>query len=221
MNFGEQPTTPSSDEPARGREREEADSDAQELLDALRRGAPSAANQLFTHLYPQLRAIAHSVLSPGRSSHTLQPTALVHEAWMRLLGGDGQSGRSDAWKDNEHFLRAAAVAIRHALIDHERTRGREKRGGSVSRISLEHGGGDTAMSFVDGTVDLLAIHGALVNLARIDPKQAEIVELRFFGGVSFETIASMLGVSQRTVEREWKLARTWLQHALKAEGNQR
>lgn len=153
----------------------------------------------FEAIYGQLRAIAARYLS-GNAGLTLQPTALVHEAWMRI----GPAG-SD-FRDRSHFCAVAAQAMRHALVDHLRRRGADKRGGDWERVTLSGLPGRNP----DDGIDLLALESALKKLEALDPRQARIVELRFFGGLSVPEVAETIGVSVSTVEKEWRAARAWL-----------
>jgi RNA polymerase sigma factor (TIGR02999 family) len=157
-------------------------------------------------LYGELRALAADFLRRERSDHTLQPTALVHEAWIRLSAQAGSP-----WNDRAHFFAIAAQAMRRILIDHARRRGADKRGGGLQRITLASG---ITPPLASTEVDLLALDDALVRLAALDERQARVVELRFFAGLTVEEVAVALGVSARTVASEWRLARAWLSRAL-------
>lgn len=153
-------------------------------------------------LYDELRVLAAHYMGRERSDHTLQPTALAHEAWIRLGGGaiDGSAERRRA------FLAAAARAFRQILVDHARRRGAAKHGGGWRRIALS----DELDLVEDGTIDILHLDDALARLAELNERQARIVELRFFGGLSVEETAASLGVSRRTVLGDWRMARAWL-----------
>jgi RNA polymerase sigma factor (TIGR02999 family) len=169
----------------------------------------AAAERLFPLVYDELRALARSQLRRERPDHTLQPTALVHEAYLRLLGGVQPS-----WNDRRHFFRAAAEAMRRILIEHARKRGRVKRGGK--RIQVELSGVDLA---TDQDLDrLLALEDAFRRLEQQDPEAADVVRLRFFAGLSVEETAQATGLSERTVKREWAFARAWLYDALRDPG---
>lgn len=136
-----------------------------------------------------------------RSDHTLQSTALVHEAYLQLVGAD-----SATWENRAHFIAIAARAMRQILVDHAVTKKAKKRGGDHRRVAL-----DQAWSFFEErSVDLIALDHALTRLARIDAQQSRLVELRFFGGTSMADAAKMLGLPERTAEREWRIARAWL-----------
>jgi RNA polymerase sigma factor (TIGR02999 family) len=166
--------------------------------------------EVFEHLLPlvydELRMIARARLRHERQGHTLQPTALVHEAYIRLLSGD-----APPWNDRIHFFRAAAEAMRRILIDHARKKGRIKRGGGRFQVTL----GDVATGQGIPLEDLLALDDAIQRLEGQDPRMAEIVRLRFFAGLSVEETAKALEVSERTVKREWAVARAWLFDAMR------
>ena len=156
-------------------------------------------------LYRELRRLAAGYLRNERQNHTLQPTALVNEAFLRL------AGQADSeWKDRGRFVAVAAHVMREVLIDHARTRGRSKRGAGQRLISLEDAGEVGA----GREVDLIALDDALSELDRVDPQQSRIVELRYFGGLSIEETARVLGVSPATVKRNWRLAIAWLRREL-------
>jgi RNA polymerase sigma factor (TIGR02999 family) len=161
-------------------------------------------------LYSELRALAGDFLGRERSDHTLQPTALVHEAWIRLSAQDGSR-----WTDRAHFFAIAAQAMRRILIDHARRKRADKRGGDRQRITLAS---DITPPLDSNEVDLLAIDEALGRLAELDARQAQVVELRFFAGLTVEEVGQALGVSARTVASEWRLARAWLSRELDPEG---
>lgn len=157
-------------------------------------------------VYDQLKALAASQLRRERSDHSLQTTALVNEAYLRLVGSS-----ADAWEDRGHFFRAAAEAMRRILIEHARARAREKRGGDRARVSLS----DVGPGPWDAPERLLALDEALRRLEERDPRSAEVVQLRYFGGLSVRETAEALGLSDRTVKREWAFARAWLLDALR------
>ena len=158
-------------------------------------------------IYHELHRLARRRIRDQRPGHTLQATALVNEAFLRLFGADGAP--SDI-RDREHFIARAATAMRSVLIDHARRKNRDKRKGVVEAVPLDSLTGE----FADRAVDLLALDEALSRLAEFDAKMARIVELRFFGGLDSVDIARILGVSRRTVEREFKMAREWLRAEL-------
>ena len=160
--------------------------------------------RLLPLVYDELRLVARARLSHERQGHTLQATALVHEAYIRLLSGD-----APPWNDRAHFFRAAAEAMRRILIDHARGRQRGKRGGDWLRVTLTGLAGSPLGTDLDPT-QLLALHAALEKLAQLDERQARVVELRFFAGMPLEEVAQALGISEATVKRDWALARAWL-----------
>ena len=170
----------------------------------------SPAETLVPLLYEELRGLAATYLRDEKPCHTLQPTALVHEAFLRLA-----DRRSLDLNDRGPFRAAAAQAMRRILVDHARRKNAEKRGGDRKRVSLDEGLGISDA----GEVDLLALHEALEGLAEFDARQARVVELRFFGGQGEEETAETLGVSLRTVQGDWRMARAWLREALSAEGS--
>lgn len=168
-----------------------------------------ALNQLFPAVYAELRAAAQAQLRYERSDHTLQATALVHEAYLRLLGG-----AYPAWNDRQHFFRAAAEAMRRILVEHARRRARVKRGGNPIRVSLT----DVDSVIQHDPAEILALDSAIRRLEEQDPTAADIVRLRFFTGLSVEETAGILDLSERTVKREWAFARAWLYDALGGSG---
>jgi RNA polymerase sigma factor (TIGR02999 family) len=180
--------------------------DITRILDGLR-GAEreEALNRLFSAVYADLRAAARAHLRYERPDHTLQATALVHEAYLRLLGG-----AYPTWNDRQHFFRAAAEAMRRILVEHARRRARVKRGGNPIRVSLT----DVDSGIQHDPAEILALDAAIRRLEQQDPAAADIVRLRFFAGLSVEETARMLDVSERTVKREWAFARAWLFDAL-------
>lgn len=176
------------------------------LLAEVGRGNPAAASELLPHVYEELRKLAGGYFQAQPPGHTLQPTALVHEAYLKLV----DQTRAQ-WKDRSHFVAIAAKAMRQVLVDHFRRREASKRGGEWKRVTLAN---------VDAAsqapcVDFLALEEALARLAALDARQAEVVELRFFGGLSMEEAVEALGVSKRTVEDEWRAARAWLARELR------
>lgn len=174
-------------------------------LAAWRQGDLSARDRLVDAVYPELRAIAQRQLGGERSGHTLQATALVNEAYMRLSGLDRIE-----WKDRVHFVHMAARVMREVLVDHARRRAASKRDGgervSLTSLDLPAGDGDD--------IDVAALDGALAALERIDADKARIVELRYFGGLTIEETAEALDLSPATIKRHWQVARSWLFEAL-------
>lgn len=168
-------------------------------------GQPRGAPELMPKVYAALRTLAESYLRQERPGHTLQPTALVHEAYMRLAKIDRME-----FRDETHFARAASGAIRRVLVDHARTKKAAKRGGDWRRITLS-GLEDISE---DTSIDILALNDALNRLAELDERAVRVVELRFFGGMTIEETARMLGFGVTTVKEKWEFARVWLQREL-------
>lgn len=163
------------------------------------------AKKLMPVVYDELHALAEKYLRSEKAGHTLQPTALVHEAYMRLV----DHSRVD-WKGKTHFYAVGASAMRRILIDHARSRGRRKRGGGWHRVLLD----DAVADKQHRDLDALALNEILDNLRQLDATQADIVELRFFGGLTVEEVAHVLGVSKRKVEGDWTHAKAWLSQHL-------
>jgi RNA polymerase sigma factor (TIGR02999 family) len=155
-------------------------------------------------VYEELRRLAHHYMRGEREAHTLQTTALVNEAYLRLAGIDGLQ-----WRDRAHFFAMAATLMRRVLVDHARQRGRDKRGAGVSVTSLD----DHAIAATPA-VDVVALDEALERLAAVDPQQSRVVELRFFAGLSVQETAEALGISAATVKRDWSTAKLWLYNEL-------
>jgi len=174
-------------------------------------GNDRAVAELVVLLYSELRSLASRYLRRERSDHTLQTTALVHEAYLRLA-----DQREVRWKNREQFLGVAAQLMRRILVDHGRRRGAKKRGRGYEKVFLEEAAGVSKRK----AVDVVALDEALTRLAEFDPQQAHLVELRFFGGLSVEEAAGVLGVSRRTVNRNWNLSKAWLSRELRR-GDQR
>ncbi|MFG0328810.1 MAG: sigma-70 family RNA polymerase sigma factor [Phycisphaerales bacterium] len=178
---------------------------ATQILNRATHGDEAAAAKLTPLVYDELRRLAAHYLGREAGRHTLQPTAVVHEAFLRLCDHDAAT-----INDREHFLALAATAMRHVLIDHARRRGAVKRGGGRARITLEdHLAGSTGEG-----VDLLALDDALTRFANLDARAARVVELRYFGGLDDAAVGRILGVSERTVRNDWTMARAWLRRAL-------
>jgi RNA polymerase sigma factor (TIGR02999 family) len=171
------------------------------LLSDVAGGNSSAADELLPLVYDQLRAVAQQRMGAERPGHTLQATALVHEAFLRLVGP-----RELPWHSQAHFYAAAAEAMRRILVDHARTRKREKRGGSRSRVALNVV--DLAAS--EDCEEILALDEAFRRLEQQEPEMAAVVRLRFYAGLSVDQTAEALDLSPRTVDRRWKFARAWL-----------
>jgi RNA polymerase sigma factor (TIGR02999 family) len=182
------------------------------LLKAWRRGDGSALERLTPLVYGQLRQLARQYLRREQAGITLQATALVHEAYIRLVDGKGVD-----WQDRAHFFAVSAQVMRRILVDAARTRATLKRGGHVSRVDAPEGFDlDTLPDrLTDKAATLCALDDALNNLAHLDPRRATVVELRYFGGLSVEQTAQVLNVSPQTVMRDWRLARAWLTRELR------
>jgi RNA polymerase sigma-70 factor, ECF subfamily len=181
-------------------------SDVTILLSELRKGDPDAASKLIPLVYNELRRLAGHYMRQERPDHTLQATALVHEAYLKLI-----QQRSVDWQGRAHFFGIAAQLMRRILIDHARGHLREKRGGAQQALPL-----DEALVFSPGqSSELIHLDEALERLAKLDARQSRIVELRFFGGLSNEETAEFLGISSKTVKRDWSLAKAWLHGELK------
>jgi RNA polymerase sigma factor (TIGR02999 family) len=177
--------------------------DVKRILSAIERGDPRAAERLLPLVYDELRRLAVRRLADEAPGQTLQPTALVHEAYLRLTGNDGAD---QDWDDRGHFFAAAAEAMRRVLVENARRKKRVKRGGDRRRISLE-----AAESLVQApSEDLLALDDALIRLTAHDPVKAEVVKLRYFAGLTMPEVARTLNISLATAERYWTYARTWL-----------
>lgn len=178
-----------------------AQDDVTRLLSDLSANKQGAGEALLPLVYDELRSLARYYMSREKSGHTLQTTALVHEAFIRLTGDENAT-----WEDRAHYFRVAARAMRRVLIDHARHKGRQKAGGGWKRDALE----DAAVTIGMHSGELIDLDEALSRFAEVDPAAAEIVELRFFGGLSVEDAARVLDVSPRTVKRQWRVARAWL-----------
>ena len=183
-----------------------AETEVTQLLEAWREGDVQARDRLIVALYPEMRRIAQQVFRRESHAHTLQPTALIHEAWLRLSGGV-----APAVNDRTHLLAITARLMREILVDHARRRRAIKRDGG-ERVSLTHP--DCAPQASDGTDDMLELDRALKRLEQIDPVKARIVELRYFGGLGIEETGTALGQSPATVKRHWQAARLWLHGAI-------
>ena len=177
------------------------------MLEAIQQGDPKAAEELLPLVYDELRKLAAHKMANEAPGQTLQPTALVHEAWLRL-GGDQQP----VWQNRAHFIAAAAEAMRRILTDRARSKHRLRRGGDWQRVDLER----VTVALEDADETVLAVHEALDRLAARDPLKAQIVNLRYFVGMSHQEIATALGLAEPTVRRHWAYARSWLYAKLKA-----
>ena len=174
-----------------------------QLLIAWSRGDARALEQLTPLVYAELRKIAHRYMNRERAGHTLQTTAVVHEAFLRLLGNP-----QEKWQNRAHFYAIAAKMMRRILVDYARANSRAKRGGETARVSIEDI--DAPVADVALNPDVIALDEALEKLTEIDPRRARVVELRFFGGLSVEETAHVLQVVPDTVVRDWRVAKAWL-----------
>jgi RNA polymerase sigma factor (TIGR02999 family) len=179
-----------------------------QLLRDVREGSRTAFDDLYAHVYDDLRRAAHQRLARYRTGQTLNTTALVHEAYLRLVDQSQMQ-----WEDRAHFLALASRAMRFILIDHVRSRTAQKRGGAEEAIPLDA----VQVAVDDQAADLLALNEALEQLAVHSSRLAQLVEYRFFGGLTYEEIAEVTGMSVPTVKRDWARARAWLFHAMQAE----
>lgn len=176
-----------------------------ELLQAWRAGDPAALERLTPLVYAELHRLAHRYMRRENAGHTLQTSALVNEAFVRLL-----EHQQVDWQNRAHFFGLAAQMMRHILLDHARTQTRAKRGGGARQVAFD----ETAIVSGERAAELIALDDALNDLAALDPRKSRLVELRFFGGLNNEEVAEVLGMSLRTVEREWRKAKAWLHRAL-------
>jgi RNA polymerase sigma-70 factor, ECF subfamily len=177
------------------------------LLTSFRNGDKTALDRMTPILYEELRRLARHFLAAERLDHTLQPTALVHEAYLRLVDQHAVD-----WQNRAHFLGVAASMMRRILINHARANRAAKREGYAQALSLE----DALGVFTNPQVDVLELNRALQQLTEIDPQQGRVVELRFFGGLTIEETAEVMGISPATVKREWSTARLWLLQKIEA-----
>src|ERR1700758_1834291 len=173
-----------------------------------RGGDGRALEKLFPLVEPELHRLAHHYMSRERAGHTLQTTAILHEAYLRLV-----DNTKPAWQGRTHFIAAAAQLMRRIMVDHARERYSLKRGGGALKVTLD----EAALVTATRSEELLALDEALETLALQDPRKSQIVELRYFGGLTVEETAEFLKLSQRTVEREWNMAKAWLYRALSGE----
>lgn len=181
--------------------------DFEALLSAVGRSEPGALDRLIAAVYPELKRLARFHLARERPGHTLNTTAIVHEAYLRMAAG------KPLWADRKHFLRAAATVMRHLLVDHARQRDAGKRGGGVHAVTL----GDLGPASDDDSLAVIALDDALRDMAGLDPRLVEIVECRYFGGLSTAETAEALDLSVRTVERELQRARGYLVQAMETD----
>ena len=178
-----------------------ATSNVTELLNDWQGGDRTALEKLTPLIYDELRRIAHRYVQRERNRHTLQTTALVNEAYLRLAGQE-----KPAWQNRSHFFAVTAQVMRHILIDHARRRRFLKHGGELQQVSLE----EASLMSAERAAELVALDEALKELKQMDPRKSDVVELRYFGGLSLEEAAKVLGVSVMTVRRDWRAAKAWL-----------
>lgn len=179
--------------------------DVTQLLIQWRRGDKTALDKLIPLIYEELRRLASHYMRGERTDHTLQTTALVNEAYLRLI-----DHKDMQWQNRAHFVGVAAQAMRRILVDHARSRQYFKRGAGVPKVSLD----EAAVVRQEQTAELVALDDALTDLARVDPRKSQIVELRYFGGLSVDETAEVLGISPATVMRDWSTAKAWLLRAI-------
>ena len=172
-----------------------------QLLLEVSQGNRDAEAVLMAQVYDELRRLARKYMRAERANHTLQPTALVNEAYMRLMADP-----TNTWQNRAHFFATAAQLMHHILVDHARARKAAKRGGIQHQVTLN----EALVSAENTSIDVLALHEALEKLAALDERQARVVEMHFFGGMTFPEIAHVLDASERTVKRDWEMARGWL-----------
>jgi len=182
-------------------------SEVTRILDRAQQGDANAAEELLPLVYEELRRLAAARMAYEPPGQTLQPTALVHEAWLRLTGPANVQ-----WSGRGHFFGAAAEAMRRILVDRARKKARQRHGGQWERVELEH----VTLAIADSDETVLAIHEAVEKLARESAQKAEIVKLRYFAGLEHAEIAEALGLSEATVRRHWTYARSWLYAELKS-----
>jgi len=184
-------------------------SEVTRILDAVAQGDPKAAEELLPLVYDELRRVAAARMTDSTPGQTLQPTALVHEAWLRLVGQDSAA----QFQGRTHFFAAAAEAMRHILIDRARRKQTLRHGGGQQRVDMD----DSQIAAPAPDEELLAVDEALDRLARLDPGKAELVKLRYFVGMTMTEAATALGISEPTAKRRWALARAWLFNEISSE----
>ena len=184
--------------------------DVTRILAAIDQGDPKAAEGLLPLVYDELRKLAAQRLAHEKPGQTLQPTALVHEAYLRLIGNEAGAAEGQKWDSRGHFFAAAAEAMRRILVESARRKNRFKHGGGQQRVDLD----DHDVAAPSPPEEILALDGALSRLAQDDPEAAKIVQLHFFAGLSIEQVAETLGMSRATAYRQWAYARAWLRCAI-------
>ena len=183
-------------------------SEVTQILEAITRGEPKAAEELLPLVYSELRRLAAHKMASEDPGQTLQPTALVHEAWLRLTNDDQRK-----WNDRTHFFAAAAEAMRLILVDNARRKRTQRHGGGQQRVEMP----ELASAVTESDDKMLAVNEALEKFAALDPQKAELVKLRYFVGMTIEQAAEALGISERTAKRYWAFARAWLHEEIKAQ----
>ena len=183
---------------------QDSSSPVSQLLEAWSAGEETALDELMPHVYQELRALAARQMRRERADHSLQTTALVNEAFLKLVQQDGVE-----WANRSHFFAIAATAMRRVLVDYARERGTQKRGGDAERVSL-----DRVQIAAKPEVNLVDLEECLLRLEKLDPQQVRIVELRYFAGCTIDEVAAALQISPSTVKREWRMARVWLRAEL-------
>ena len=181
---------------------EQAPNEITRMLIELTDGNQEVVNQILPHIYDELKRLASSYLRRERVNHTLQPTALVHEAYMKLI-----DQKRVQWQNRAHFFGIAAQVMRRILMDHARKHQADKRGGEAEKLPIEE---EILVVSHEKSAELIALDDALQTLAGIDEQKAKIVELRYFGGLSIEETAEVMGVSVPTINRQWRMAKAWL-----------
>lgn len=176
-----------------------------DLLALMGQGDRDAEARLMNRVYPELRRLAGAYMRREKAGHSLQPTALVNEAFLRL-GADPTGG----WQGRAHFIAVSAQVMRRVLVDHARAKAAHKRGGEERRVTFV----EAEAAFEERRFETLAIHQALERLSKLNHRQAKVVEMKFFGGMAFDEIAMVLNVSERTAKRDWEAARAWLHSQL-------
>jgi RNA polymerase sigma factor (TIGR02999 family) len=179
-----------------------------QLLINWRNGDKAALDQLMPIVYEELRRLARGFMGRERNNHTLQTSALINEAYLKLVDQDETN-----WQNRAHFFAVAAQIMRHILVDHARSYGYEKRGAGAQRVSLD----DAKVFSEERAGELVALDEALTDLAAVDPRKSRLVELRFFGGLNIDQTAEVMNLSPTTVQREWRAAKAWLQRFIKGE----
>jgi RNA polymerase sigma factor (TIGR02999 family) len=175
------------------------------LLKAMNRGEETAADKLLNLVYDELHLLAKRYMRHERLDHTMQPTALINEAYIRMVGNDTD------WQNHQHFIAVAATVMRRVLVDHARAHNAGKRGGDLRRVEFEEG---IAFSN-ERSVEVIEVDDALAELEKLNPRQAKVVELRYFAELTDDQIAALLNISSRTVQRDWLLAKDWLSHRVR------